>query len=60
VGRGFLKQMVRYLASTLFEMGRGNLTVAQVQAHLAGQFDEKLCPKAPPNGLHLVSISIQD
>ncbi|MCP4446065.1 MAG: tRNA pseudouridine(38-40) synthase TruA [Myxococcales bacterium] len=56
-GNGFLKQMVRYMASTLFAVGQGALTIGQVAEHLAVHSEDKLCPKAPAHGLHLVSIS---
>tara|TARA_R110002096_G_scaffold350395_2_gene543487 strand:- start:61179 stop:61958 length:780 start_codon:yes stop_codon:yes gene_type:complete len=56
VGDGFLKQMIRYMASTLFAVARGSLSATDVAAHIGAQQETKLCAKAPARGLHLVSI----
>lgn len=58
-GDGFLKQMVRYIAGTLFEVGRGHVTLAQVRLYLAEQHEEKLCPKARAEGLHLMLVEAE-
>jgi len=57
VGTGFLKQMIRYMASTLFAVGRGELCAQDVAESLCAHRDEKLCAKASACGLHLVSIT---
>ncbi len=57
VGSGFLKQMVRYLASSLFAVGRGEVSLQELTAQLQRRTDEKLSPKAPACGLHLIAIT---
>ncbi len=57
VGTGFLKQMIRYMVSALFEVGRGKLSADQIADALGQSRSDKLCAKAPPQGLHLVQIS---
>jgi tRNA pseudouridine38-40 synthase len=47
-GSGFLKHMVRNLAGTLLEVGRGNMP--------AGEMPGKSGPTAPAKGLTLVSV----
>jgi tRNA pseudouridine38-40 synthase len=47
-GSGFLKHMVRNLAGTLLEAGRGNID--------HGRFPEQSGPTAPAKGLTLVSV----
>ncbi len=56
VGNGFLKHMVRYLASALFAVARGERSAVELREQLAKHTDEKLAPKAPAHGLHLVAI----
>lgn len=55
-GNGFLKQMVRYLVGSLFEVARGKLDSSQVSEYLREHRDDKLCPKAKAHGLHLVMV----
>ena len=55
-GNGFLKQMVRYIAGALFEVGRGTVDMEQVREALATRQEHKLSPKAKPHGLHLMEI----
>ncbi len=62
VGDGFLKQMIRYMASALFEVGRGKLSAVQIvealeQSRSEKHRPDKLCSKAPAQGLHLIRIS---
>jgi tRNA pseudouridine38-40 synthase len=56
-GDGFLKQMVRYIAGTIFEVGRGRVSLEQVASYLRDHYEEKLSPKAKAHGLHLMLIS---
>jgi tRNA pseudouridine38-40 synthase len=56
-GEGFLKQMVRYIAGTLFEVGRGGVSLEQVSEYLAEHHEDKLCPKAKAHGLHLMLVA---
>lgn len=53
---GFLYNMVRALAGTLLEVGRGRLTPADVSAALAGGRRESAGPTAPAQGLYLLSV----
>jgi tRNA pseudouridine38-40 synthase len=55
-GSGFLKHMVRNLAGTLLEVGKGNLTVWDVRALLEPGVTVKAGPAAPARGLVLVEV----
>jgi tRNA pseudouridine38-40 synthase len=55
-GSGFLKHMVRNLAGTLMEAGRGNLGRDEISTWLTLARDDKAGPTAPPSGLFLVSV----
>ncbi|MCK6448833.1 MAG: tRNA pseudouridine(38-40) synthase TruA [Planctomycetes bacterium] len=55
-GDGFLYNMVRTIAGTLLDVGRGKLEPRAVHEILASR-DRKLAgPTAPPEGLYLVSV----
>lgn len=56
-GPGFLKQMVRYMAGTIFDVGRGRVGVDQLSEYLREHRDEKLSVKAKAHGLHLILVS---
>ncbi|HAZ11595.1 MAG TPA: hypothetical protein DCY86_02310 [Bdellovibrionales bacterium] len=60
-GSGFLKQMVRLMAGTVFEYSRGKLTLDRIKNSLeavAPSPQEKLhlAPVAPPQGLYLFEV----
>jgi tRNA pseudouridine38-40 synthase len=55
-GSGFLKHMVRNIVGTLIEVGKGNVTSADVQASLAPDCGIPAGPAAPARGLFLVSV----
>ena len=55
-GSGFLKHMVRNIVGTLIEVGKGNLTCADVQARLAPGCGILPGPTAPAQGLFLVAV----
>ncbi|PCJ30509.1 MAG: tRNA pseudouridine(38-40) synthase TruA [Gammaproteobacteria bacterium] len=57
VGDGFLKQMVRYIASSLFAVGKEQLNLSDISDALAKHKEQKISPKAKPHGLHLIKIS---
>ncbi len=58
-GNAFLKNMVRILAGTLVEAGRGRFEVARVRALLRpGSGRPEAGPTAPAEGLTLVSIRL--
>jgi tRNA pseudouridine38-40 synthase len=55
-GNGFLYNMVRTLAGTLIDVGRGKLNTAQVVEILRSRDRRNAGPTAPPNGLWLLSV----
>ncbi|MEX2264608.1 MAG: tRNA pseudouridine(38-40) synthase TruA [Bryobacteraceae bacterium] len=55
-GSGFLKHMVRNLAGTLLEAGKGNLDEDAVRALLDPASGRKAGPTAPAKGLFLVGV----
>lgn len=56
VGSAFLKYMVRAIAGTLVEVGRGRRDAAWLREGLASRERSALGPTAPPQGLTLVRI----
>lgn len=52
-GKGFLKQMVRNIAGTLVEVGKGNLAEADIDQILASKSRAQGGPTAPAEGLFL-------
>jgi tRNA pseudouridine38-40 synthase len=55
-GDGFLYNMVRALAGTLVEVGRGRLTPGEVSDILAARERQAAGPTLPPQGLFLVEV----
>jgi len=55
-GSGFLKHMVRNIAGSLLEAGRGNLDEARLRELLQPGCDRKAGPTAPAKGLVLVGV----
>ncbi|HTQ58452.1 MAG TPA: tRNA pseudouridine(38-40) synthase TruA [Bryobacteraceae bacterium] len=55
-GSGFLKHMVRNIAGSLLEAGRGNLDEAGLRELLQPGCDRKAGPTAPAKGLVLVGV----
>lgn len=56
VGTGFLYMMVRIMAGTLLEVGRGGLDAGEMPAILAACDRDAAGPTAPPEGLCLVEV----
>ncbi len=52
-GTGFLRHMVRAIAGTLVEIGRGRWPPAEMAAILASRDRSRAGPTAPPQGLFL-------
>jgi tRNA pseudouridine38-40 synthase len=57
---GFLYNMVRALAGTLIDVGRGKLAPRDVAAILEGRDRRRSGPTAPPQGLYLVSVQYEE
>lgn len=57
VGNGFLYNMVRIIVGTLIEVGKGRLSIEQVQQALQVGERELSGPTAPPHGLYLWKVS---
>ncbi len=55
-GNGFLKQMVRLMMGSLWEVGRGKKTLLDLKKHLATAQSDRLGPVAPPQGLYLKAV----
>jgi tRNA pseudouridine38-40 synthase len=55
-GDGFLRHMVRAIAGTLVEIGRGQRPAASIAALLAGGSRAEAGATAPPQGLFLVRV----
>lgn len=55
-GSGFLKHMVRMIAGTLLEAGKGNIARDELLARLQPGFPGKAGPALPASGLFLVSV----
>lgn len=55
-GRGFLYNMVRIIAGTLMEVGRGHISPEEVETILAAKDRQAAGPTAPACGLTLVKI----
>jgi tRNA pseudouridine38-40 synthase len=58
-GNGFLRHMVRNIAGTLGEVGRGHHPVAWVEEVLASRERARAGPTAPPEGLFLVRVDYE-
>lgn len=58
-GNGFLYNMVRIIAGTLMEIGRGRMEPSEVPEILASGNREKAGPTAPACGLTLVSYTFE-
>lgn len=59
-GRGFLYHMVRIIAGTLMEVGRGHIPPQEMKRILAAKERQEAGPTAPACGLTLVGIEYLD
>lgn len=59
-GRGFLYNMVRIIAGTLIEVGRGHIAPQQVEEILEAKNRQKAGPTAPACGLTLVGYEFPE
>lgn len=56
VGNGFLKQMVRLLMGALWSLGRGKITLEDLEKSLKMPLKNRLGATAPPQGLYLKEV----
>lgn len=56
VGSGFLKQMVRLMMGSLWSLGRGKITLEDLETALKIPQSSRLGATAPPQGLYLVEV----
>ncbi|WP_026527226.1 tRNA pseudouridine(38-40) synthase TruA [Butyrivibrio sp. VCD2006] len=59
-GNGFLYNMVRIIAGTLMEIGRGKGEPSDVKAMIEAKDRASAGPTAPPQGLFLIKYEFQD
>lgn len=59
-GRSFLRYMVRKLAGTLIDVGRGRLSCADIPELFALRDRTRSGPTLPPQGLFLISVEYLD
>jgi tRNA pseudouridine38-40 synthase len=57
VGSGFLKQMVRLMVGTIWNVGKQKITIEQLNAALSNPIGKKLGIVAPPNGLTKIKVT---
>ena len=55
-GNGFLQYMVRTIAGTLLEIGRGRLAPEQIPEIFEARDRRRAGPSLPAHGLHLISV----
>ncbi len=60
IGDGFLYRMVRNLAGTLVDVGRGKLAADDCREILASRERSRAGPSAPPEGLYLMEVAYPD
>lgn len=56
IGNGFLKQMVRLLMGALISLGKGKITLEDLEKSLNTPLKNRLGPTAPPQGLYLKEV----
>ncbi len=56
-GSGFLKQMVRLMMGALWHLGRGKITLEQLQDAIDNHVGGKVGPTAAPQGLYMLEVS---
>lgn len=56
VGTGFLKQMVRLIMGALVSLGKGKITLEDLEKSLTTPLKNRLGPTAPPQGLYLKEV----
>ena len=56
IGNGFLKQMVRLLMGALVSLGKGKITLEDLEKSLKMPLKNRLGATAPPQGLYLKEV----
>jgi len=59
VANGFLKYMVRIIVGTLFEVGKGSLSPADIKKIVEANARASAGPTAPPHGLCLIEVGYE-
>jgi tRNA pseudouridine38-40 synthase len=59
-GSGFLKHMVRNIVGTLLEVGKGNVSLDDLQARFIPGCGIRPGPSVPPSGLFLLSVEYDE
>lgn len=59
-GSGFLKQMVRLIVGTLWELGKGRISLEKIETSLKTPMEKKMAPVAPPEGLYLSRVCYEN
>lgn len=57
VGNGFLKQMVRLIVGAIWNIGRGKITLDDLNLALSPNKLERLGPVAPAEGLYMIRVN---
>ena len=60
IGEGFLMHQVRRMTATLFQLGKGDITLADLKYALQSQEKTPFCGKSPANGLILEKVVFKD
>ena len=55
-GNGFLKQMVRLIVSAIWDVGRGRLSLSDIEDALSNPSGGHICSVAPPYGLYKMKV----
>jgi len=58
-GDGFLRHMIRYMVSSIIEVGRGRIDTEDIRQALHNRNEDKLTPKAKARGLHLLEVNYE-
>lgn len=56
VSSGFMRYQVRYMIGTLFELGKGNITLQELESSLLPDSNLDIAMKAPASGLRLHKV----
>jgi tRNA pseudouridine38-40 synthase len=57
IGSGFMKQMVRLIVGTIWNVGQGNVSLEQLESDLKNPSGKHLAAVAPAMGLYKISVN---